>query len=116
MTKGREQTGSDQALPQRIAETTPQSYPGSDHSFTLQIVFELQKNVGQLTQAVSTLADQSKDNGKKLNQMSHIIYAAGVVLALILAVGGWTLKIASDIAVNYFNTHQSTQQPATPTK
>jgi hypothetical protein len=79
-------------------------------------VFELQKTVGQLTQAVETLTEQSRDNGKKLDRMSHVLYAAGVVLALILGVGGWVLKIASDVAVGYFNTHQTTQQPATPTQ
>jgi hypothetical protein len=47
---------------------------------------------------------------------STLIYAAGVVLAIILCVGGWTLKIASDVAVNYFNTHQISQPPANPAK
>jgi len=93
-----------------LASTNPPSYRGSDYNFTLQIAFELQKSVSQLTQAVETLTEQSKDHGMKLDRLSHISYAAGVVLALLLAVGGWTLKIASDVAVSYFNNHQAAQQ------
>lgn len=108
-------TGSgSRSTPGSLPPTSPLAYPGTEHSWTLQTVFELQKNVGQLTEAVKHLDEHSKDNGKKLDRMSHIIYAAGVVLALLLAVGGWTLKIASDIAVSYFNNHQTTQQPITP--
>lgn len=97
-----------------LPATSPIPYPSTEHNWTLQTVFELQKNVSQLTEAVRHLADQSKEDGKKLDRMSHVIYAAGVVLALLLAVGGWTLKIASDIAVSYFNSHQTTQQSIAP--
>jgi hypothetical protein len=47
---------------------------------------ELQKSTGQLTQAVQTLAEQSKDHGKKLDSISHRVYAAGAVLTVIGAI------------------------------
>jgi hypothetical protein len=108
-------SSSRQSTPEVLPSTNPISYPSTEHDWTLQTVFELQKTVGQLTQAVSTLTEQGRDNGKKLNQISHQIYAAGAILALTLAVGGWLLKIASDVAVSYFNSHQP-QQTSAPVK
>lgn len=46
---------------------------------------ELQKSTGQLSQAVVTLTEQSKEQGKKLDSISHRMYAAAAVLT---AVGG----------------------------
>jgi hypothetical protein len=69
--------------PQRYPETTPISYPGSDYSFLLQGIFDIQKSIGKLEQAVQTLTDQQKEQGKKLDGLSHKIYAAVVVLVLI---------------------------------
>ena len=43
---------------------------------------ELQKSTGQLTQAVVTLTDQSKEQGKRLDSISHRMYAATAVLAV----------------------------------
>jgi len=71
---------------------------------------EMQGTLGKLNHAVDMLTEQSKEQGKKLDRMSHIIYAAGVVVAIAICIGGWVIKVGSDMAVGYFNGHQGTTQ------
>jgi hypothetical protein len=49
-------------------------------------MMEVQRSVGALNQAVTTLGEDSKDHGKKLNRISHIMYSVGVVGTILLAV------------------------------
>jgi hypothetical protein len=83
-TRGQREAGPP-TTPQRFPETTPPTYPGSDYSFILQGVFEIQKSMGKMEQAVQTLSDQQKEQGKKLDALSHKIYAA---IAVMLFIGG----------------------------
>jgi hypothetical protein len=78
------------ALPDKLPQTTPpQEYILSDKTgFILQSVLEMQKNIGQLTQAVTTLTDESKKNNIKLDGISHKIYAAEVAGGLLVLIGG----------------------------
>ncbi len=100
----------------RFPETTPPTtYPGSDYSFTLQTVMELQKTVGQLTQAVNTLTDQQKEQAKKLDGISHKIYAAIVVLLVIGGILTFFAKGINDLLVHRIE-GQQTQQQASPHK
>jgi len=86
-------------------EVTTPLYKGSDYSFTLQAVMEMQKAVGQLTEAVKTLSEHSKDQAKKLDRISHIIYAAGAVLAIGIVIGGFLLTTLKELLINYFNSN-----------
>ena len=65
--------------PPRMPDTTPPSYPSSDYSYILEIVMGMQRTLGQVEQAVKTLTEDSRENRKKIDRLSHIIYAAGVV-------------------------------------
>jgi hypothetical protein len=69
--------------PKSFAETTPTAFPGSDYSFTLQAVFEMQGRLGRLEQAVETLTDQQKDNNTKIQHMEKVIYAATVIVIFV---------------------------------
>jgi hypothetical protein len=89
-----------------IQSSTPIS-PMVDHSFTLQAIMELQKSVGQLTEAVNTtrlaLEKQNQQLGKieeKVSSITHKLYAAGVVLAIALAMGGFLLNKSWDKALD----------------
>lgn len=62
--------------PENLPETTPQKYTIPDQSFTLQAIMEIQKAIGQLTQAVVTLAGQTAKNCEKLDNISHNFYAS----------------------------------------
>jgi|GEM_PF-3158633 hypothetical protein len=72
-----------QDTPTRFAETTPPPYPSSDHSFTLQTVMEMQKTLGQLTQTVTTLTEESKKCGDIIDKISHKVYAAEKVVVVV---------------------------------
>jgi hypothetical protein len=91
--------GRETTTPSRFPETTPQVYPGSDYSFTLQAVLELQKSVGQLQEAVSTLKDQAKQHSDKLEKISLRIYAATAVLVVLGSIIGFLLNKGVDLLI-----------------
>ena len=66
-----------------LPQITPPTYAGSDYSFVLQSVFEIQRALGAVEKAVSTLTDELKDQRKILNWISRVIWftAGGIVLA-----------------------------------
>jgi hypothetical protein len=74
--------------PAQLPETTPQNYPALDYSFTLQAIMEMQKTLGQLSQAVTTLTEESKKNSEKIGTISHQVYAAKVVVIVVGAILG----------------------------
>ncbi|MHB8173089.1 MAG: hypothetical protein ACYDFU_01335 [Nitrospirota bacterium] len=82
----------DGAVPSQHPQTTPAAYPSFDHSFTLQAVMEMQKALGKLEQAVTTLTEETRTSKETLGKVSHKVYAAqvtvGVIGSIIAAVGG----------------------------
>ena len=81
------QSSSDIA-PSQFPSTTPPVYPSSDYSFTLQAIMEMQKTLGQLTQSVTTLTEESKKRGDILDKISQKVYAAQVVIGIAVVVLG----------------------------
>lgn len=65
-----------ESVPSRYAETIPPLYTSYDPSFTLQSILEMQNTLGKLTQAVTTLTEESKKNGETLSVISHKVYGA----------------------------------------
>lgn len=94
---GRTQSSMD-SVPTQLPQTTPQDYILSDHSFTLQSMMEMQKVLGQLTQAVTTLTEESKKSSTKLDEISHKIYAAQVTIKVV----GGILGVISSAALVLF--------------
>ena len=79
-----EQEGQQIAPPQKFAETTPPVSPGHDYtSFIFQQIMEVQKTLGELTQAVKTLTEESKEQGRKVDKISHQVFAAKVIVSII---------------------------------
>jgi flagellar hook-basal body complex protein FliE len=72
--------------PAQIPQTTPQAFAPADHSFVLQSVMEMQKTLGQLTQAVTTLTEVSKKSKEDLSEVSKDIHAAKVSMKIICAI------------------------------
>lgn len=67
---------------------------------------ELQRSTGQLTEAVNALkCSIEKVEGRmgsmeeKLSGVTHKIYAAGVVIAIVIAVGGFFVNKAWDLVM-----------------
>ena len=102
--------------PGKLPDTTPQVFPGPNYDFILQIVFEMQKTVGQLTQAVNTLTDQQKSLSEKLDKISHKIYPAIVVLLLVGTILGFFAKGINDLIVHRIEAPTTQSQPQTPQK
>lgn len=93
------------------------------HDFTLQAVMEMQKSIGGLETSVKSLNESlTKISGKidsletKVSGISHKVYAAGVVLAILIAiggtVGGFIVNKAWDIAFSQVMHSANTVQPA----
>jgi hypothetical protein len=83
---------SSETVPQRFAETTAPQYHSSDYNFTIQALFEIQKSIGELTQATKTLSDDSKAHSQKLEHIGKVLYAATAIGTILLAVGGFLLS------------------------
>ena len=83
------------SAPTQLPQTTPQAYAPSDHSFTFQTFMDIQKNLGQLNQAVTTLTEESKKNNILMEDVSRKVYAAqvtfGVVGSILATICGATL-------------------------
>lgn len=84
----------------------PASIGHHDHSFTLQAVMEMQKQLGGLVEAVNSLKVASEKSAAsvdatndKVSALSHKIYAAGVVLAIVVAVGAFFANKAWDLMI-----------------
>jgi hypothetical protein len=55
-------------------------------------MMQMQQTMGELKATVAHLTSASDQQGQKLDRISHRMYAAGVVLAILLAVGGFLLN------------------------
>ena len=102
------------------ASVTPQGFSHSEHSFTLQAVMELQKSTGQLTSSVDSLKHAIDKQDKKLSDIESTvtnvekkIYAAIVVLTILVAVGGFVVNKSWDLMVKQI-TSQPVQISETP--
>ena|SRR5487761_1225478 len=89
----------------RIPPTTPENYPtipsgtpypSGDYSYTVELVGAIQHQLGKLTEAVTSLKDQSKETSKKLDEVRmdvHAAKAAGKTLLWIVGIFGSLLGI-----------------------
>lgn len=113
--RGKDQRGirEEQSSPTRFPDTTP-PLPSGDYSYTVEIVMKMQHSLGQLTEAVQGLKDQQEKQAKKLDGISHKIYAAIVLLAVIGGILGFFAKSINDIVVHALLTpqQQTTSVPA----
>jgi hypothetical protein len=103
----------EQSSPTRFPDTTPPSLPSGDYSYTLEIVMKMQFAIGKLTEAVDGLKESQKDQGQKLDRISHQVYAAIVLIVLVGAILTFFAKSINDIIVHQiFAPAQQQQQPS----
>lgn len=91
--------GRGETVPERLPDTTPQVFPGQNYDFTLQAVFEMQKTVGGLTEAIKTLSEQSRENTREITKISRVIYAAAAVVTVLTGIGAFLLNKAADALI-----------------
>jgi len=110
-------TRSDQATPADVgAANVPQPMP-VDHSFTLQAIMELQKSTGELKECVKSLTksldrQESKldEIGQTVNGINMKVYAAGVVLTIVVGIGAFVVNKAIDFGLDQISTSQASDE------
>ena len=92
----------DKGTPDRYPTSTPPGLQAADHSWVLQAIMEMQKSLGGLEQAVKALTEQAKEQGNKLDKVSHDVTAlrttiktAAAVLGALMAIVGLAIKFWS---------------------
>lgn len=110
-----------------MPETTPQYTHPDQHSWVLQSVLAIQKSIGALEEgskyvqvAIDKLDGKLEESKKDIGNLKKYIFAAGVVLAIFITVGGWLLNKAWDIEADTIKhlfaqaqaTSESNQAPA----
>ena len=81
-----------------------------DHSFTVQVVMELQKSVGQMDVKIGRLIDDVKEQGSSLDEIKHQasfikggIAAAVIFITGIVAAVSWMLSAKWDTVIAAIN-------------
>jgi hypothetical protein len=86
-------TGDKPPQPRQIPETTPTRYAGAVNEMWLaETVMQMQKSIGELTSSVAHLETTSADQSTKIDKISHRMYAAGVVITVLMGLGGFFLS------------------------
>jgi hypothetical protein len=78
----------------------PPNLPSGDYSYTLEVVMNMQLAIGKLTEAVEGLKNKQANQEKKLDKISHQIFAAIVLLLVIGAILTFFAKSINDIIVH----------------
>jgi len=74
--------------------------------YLVEMMMQMQHSLGELKSDVSHLKTASERHGEKLGRIEKILFASGVVLALLLSVGGFFLnKIWDGILVLLKTSH-----------
>lgn len=78
--------------PRQTAEVTPTYHQAVGVAYMTEALMQMQATLGELKSDVKHLAAASEKQGMKTDRVSHIIFAAGVVLTILLAIGGFLLN------------------------
>jgi hypothetical protein len=82
-----------EAPPTKFPEVPPTSYAESVGSaWLMESIMQMQQTIGELKATVSHLTTASDKQSAKLDSISHRIYAAGAVLTVVIAIGGFFLS------------------------
>ena len=99
MAKARNPDPQESTTPQRYPEIPPPQQPSGDYSYTVELVGTIQNQLGRLTQAVETLTAESAEMRKKVERLSHIAFAAGVVGTILLVILGFAANKIADAVI-----------------
>lgn len=75
---------------------------------------QMQQTIGELKADVRHLTAASEKQSKKLDHISHVIFAAGAVLLVVLSVGGYMLNKIWDGQVLLLTRGASMPAPPAP--
>jgi len=90
--------------------STTQPTSNQDYSFTLQMIMELQRSVGQVSESVAQIHRETGKIESKINKlessMSSVkttITVAGIVLTIIIAISGFFVDKVWDSVANHID-------------
>ena len=82
-----------ETTPKQFPEVVPPSYRDAvGTGWLVESMMQMQSALGELKATVAHLKTASDKQSAKLDRISHIIFAAGVVSTLLLAVAGFFLN------------------------
>jgi hypothetical protein len=103
-----------ETTPKRFPEVTPTAYTEAvGATYLVESMMQMQQSLGELKATVGHLKSASDKQSTKLDRISHIIFAAGVVLAIILGIGGFLLNKIWDGVFAILTNPQLTQHSMT---
>jgi hypothetical protein len=114
-TKGKDQQGPGIETTPRYPETTPPLSPSPDFTWVLETVMSMHGSMGKLTEAVESLKTTQTEQGRKIDGISHRVYAAMVLLILIGGVVTFFAKSINDLITSKLLAPSAVQQQAAPT-
>ncbi len=89
-----------EATPKQFPETTPTYQQAVGATWLTEAVMQMQASMGELKSDVKHLTSASEKHSSKLDKISHRVYAAGAVIVVLAAIGGFILnKIWDGIVV-----------------
>src|SRR5438105_5054480 len=88
--------------------------PSGDYSYVLEIVMNMQVSMGKLIEAVDGLKNKQAEQERKLDKISHQVYAAIVLIAVFGAILTFFAKGINDVIVHQILTPASQQQQIAP--
>jgi hypothetical protein len=77
-------------------------------------MMQMQQSIGELKADVKHLTSASDKHGGKLDRISHIVFAAGVVLTIVLAIGGFFMNKIWDGVFTLLTASQTTPRIQAP--
>lgn len=99
--------GTSETTPKDFPEVKPPAYAeGVAGAYLVESMMQMQKTLGELSASVEHLKSEADKQGAKLDRISHIMFASGVVLAILIAVGGFFLNKIWDGVFALLNTAQ----------
>ena len=86
--------------PSPSSDTPPKEFPEVPPSYgrsvgdmhLVESMMQIQNSIGQLTASVEHLKTASDTQSRKLDKISHNVFAAGVVITIVVAIGGFFLN------------------------
>lgn len=106
--RGRKPASSEDQNTVPDAPMTAPPMGGMDHSFSLQILMEIQRSLGSLSSDVTALRADIDRSAQKLDRLeekisgiTHKMYGASVVIVIVLAVGGFLINKVWDMAATH---------------
>ena len=78
--------------PKSFPEVTPSYQQAVGAGYLTESIMQMQATLGELKSDVKHLTAASDKQSGKLDKISHIIFAAGAILALVITVAGFLLN------------------------